>query len=122
MLPTHRTPTHPGEILKEEFLAPLGLSQAALAHHLGVSTRQIGELVRGRRGVTAKTAWLLSQAFDTSPQFWLNLQARFDLAVNRPEQAVAVIGAEARRQEVEALSTMQRYGLSGSRGYGGSLA
>jgi addiction module HigA family antidote len=78
-----RTPTHPGEILRADFLEPLGQSQVALAEHLGVSVQRVNELVRGKRGVTSKTAWLRSQVFNTTPEFWLNLQTAFDLAVSR---------------------------------------
>lgn len=88
MQPTHRVPTHPGEILREEFLVPLGLTQVALAEHLGIPLQRVNELVRGKRGVTPETAWLLSQAFGTTPEFWLNLQASFDLAVSRPSRRV----------------------------------
>jgi addiction module HigA family antidote len=88
MLPENRIPTHPGEILQEQFLEPLGLSQVALAAHLGVPVQRINEIVRGKRGVTPGTAWLLSQAFDTTPEFWISLQANHDLAVNRPERAI----------------------------------
>lgn len=84
MQPSNRTPTHPGEILREEFLVPLGQTQVALAEHLGVPVQRINELVRGKRGVTPETAWLLSQALNTTPEFWLNLQAAFDLATSRP--------------------------------------
>jgi antitoxin HigA-1 len=86
--PEHRIPSHPGEILREEFLAPLGQTQVALAEHLGVSVQRINELVRGKRGVTPETAWLLAQALNTTPEFWLNLQSAYDLAVNRPRQRV----------------------------------
>ena len=79
MLPTHRIPTHPGEILLEEFLRPLELTQVALADHLGVPVQRVNELVRGKRGVTPETAWLLSQAFGTTPEFWINLQTAHDL-------------------------------------------
>ena len=88
MIPSHRTPTHPGEILQEEFLVPLGRTQVALAEHVGVSVQRINELVRGKRGITPETAWLLAQALDTSPEFWLNLQAAYDLARSRPARAV----------------------------------
>ena len=79
MLPENRIPTHPGEILLEEFLNPLGLSQVAFAKHVGVPTQRINEIVRGKRGVTPDTAWLFAQAFGTTPEFWLNLQAAYDL-------------------------------------------
>ncbi|MBW2497703.1 MAG: HigA family addiction module antidote protein [Deltaproteobacteria bacterium] len=88
MQPEKRTPTHPGEILRTEFLEPLGQSQVALAEHLGVSVQRINELVRGKRGVTSETAWLLSQALNTTPEFWLNLQTAYDLAVTRPVRKV----------------------------------
>jgi len=79
-LPKHRLPTHPGEILLEEFIEPLGLTQVEVAEHLDVPIQRINELVRGKRGVTPETAWLLAEAFETSPQFWLSLQANYDLA------------------------------------------
>jgi antitoxin HigA-1 len=88
MIPENRIPTHPGIVLEEEFLLPLGLTQVALAKHLGVSTQRVNELIRGKRGVTPQTAWLLAGAFGTTPQFWLNLQANYDLAVSHPRQTV----------------------------------
>ena len=88
MQPTNRIPTHPGEILLEEFLAPLGQSQVALAEHLGVPVQRINESVRGKRGITPETAWLLAQAFNTTPELWLNLQAAYDLARSRPAAKV----------------------------------
>lgn len=93
MLPDKRIPTHPGEILLEEFLRPLALTQVALAAHLGVPTQRINEIVRGKRGITPATAWLLSQAFGTTPQFWLNLQSQYDLAVSRPKRQVEKLPA-----------------------------
>jgi addiction module HigA family antidote len=88
MQPERRVPTHPGVILLEEFLLPLGQTQVALAEHLGVPVQRINELVRGKRGVTPETAWLLAQALNTTPQFWLNLQAAHDLARSRPPRQV----------------------------------
>jgi addiction module HigA family antidote len=88
MIPENRIPTHPGEILQEEFLAPLGITQVALAKHLGISTQRVNELVRGKRGVTPETAWLLAAALATTPQFWLNLQMNYDLATNRPKRQI----------------------------------
>ena len=69
---------HPGEILLEEFLRPLEMTQAA-AKRLGMSTVRVNELVRGKRGVTADTALRLAQLFKTTPQFWMHMQANFDL-------------------------------------------
>jgi len=93
MLPENRIPTHPGEILLEEFLIPLGLSQVVFAEHIGVPVQRVNEIVRGKRGVTPETAWLLAEAFGTSPEFWLNLQANCDLARFRPKRQVERIAA-----------------------------
>ena len=88
LLPENRVPTHPGEILSREFLMPLGITQVSLAAHIGVPVQRVNELVRGKRGVTPETAWLLAQAFETTPDFWLNLQAAYDLARTRPERTI----------------------------------
>lgn len=88
MIPENRIPTHPGEILQEEFLTPLGLTQVAFAAHIGVPTQRINELIRGKRGITPETAWLLSKALGTTPEFWTNLQAVYDLAKSRPEREI----------------------------------
>ena len=81
MIPEHRIPTHPGEVLSAEYLVPLGMTQVAFAAHLGVPVQRINEIIRGKRGVTPETAWLLSQALGTTPEFWINLQAQYDLEV-----------------------------------------
>ena len=67
MFPENRIPTHPGEILLEEFLIPQEISQVAFAEHIGVPVQRVNEIVRGKRGITPQTAWLFSQAFDTPP-------------------------------------------------------
>lgn len=74
-----RTPTHPGEILAEEFLKPYGLSQYRLAQAIHVPPRRINEIVKGLRGVSADTALRLARFFGTSAELWMNLQARHDL-------------------------------------------
>ena len=66
----------------------MGITQVALANHVGVPVQRINELVRGKRGITPETAWLLLQALDTTPEFWINLQTAYDLAVNRPKRQV----------------------------------
>ncbi len=76
-------PIHPGEILLEEFLEPLGLSQYRLAKGISVPPRRINEIVHGKRAVTADTALRLARFFGTSDRFWLNLQTRFDLERER---------------------------------------
>ena len=78
-IPTHGPPTHPGEMLLEEFLVPLGLTQRELAARLGVSYPRVNELVQGRRGVTPDTALRLERLFGMEAQFWLNLQMAWDL-------------------------------------------
>jgi addiction module HigA family antidote len=77
------TPIHPGEILMEEFLKPLGISQYKLAKDINVPARRINEIVHGKRSVTADTALRLSRYFNLSERFWLNLQARYDLEVEK---------------------------------------
>ena len=72
-------PIHPGEVLLEEFLKPMGLSQNKVALSIGVPSRRINEIVLGKRGVTADTALRLGRYFDMSPQFWLGLQMDYDL-------------------------------------------
>lgn len=86
-LPTHRPPTHPGEMLLEEFLKPLGMTQAMLADRIHVSYPRINEIINGRRGVTPDTALRLAKLFGTSPEFWLNGQRNWDLwhAMRAPE-------------------------------------
>jgi addiction module HigA family antidote len=76
-------PVHPGEILAEEFLAPLVISQYRLAKETGVPPRRINEIVRGTRSITADTALRLSRYFGMSERFWLNLQARYDLEMQK---------------------------------------
>ena len=88
-LPKKRRPTHPGEILRKDFLEPLGLSQREVAERLGVSYVRFNELVNGRRGVTPDTALRLARLFGTTPEFWLNGQRNLDLwlAMHSPETA-----------------------------------
>lgn len=78
-IPTHRAPTHPGEMLFEEFLTPLGLSQRDLADGIHVPYQRVNELVNGRRGITPATALRLAKFFGTTPDLWMNLQLRWDL-------------------------------------------
>jgi antitoxin HigA-1 len=82
-----RITTHPGEILREEFLAPLAMSANALARALRVDAPRIADIVRGRRGVSADTALRLARYFSTTAEFWLNLQRDFDLSKARAESA-----------------------------------
>ncbi len=95
-IPTHRPPTHPGEMLLEEFLQPMGLTQRELSAKLHVPYQRINELVRGRRGVSPGTALRLAKFLGTSAAFWLNLQLRWDLYY-------------AQRLEAKALKKIQQY-------------
>jgi addiction module HigA family antidote len=81
------SPIHPGEVLLEEFLKPMGLSQNRLALSIGVPSRRINEIVLGKRRITADTALRLARFFDTSPQFWLGLQMDYDLDVTEDDLA-----------------------------------
>ena len=78
-IPTHRSPTHPGEMLLEEFLTPMGLTQRELAEAIQVPYQRINEIINGRRGVTPSTELRLAKFFGMSADFWLNLQLRWDL-------------------------------------------
>jgi len=78
-LPRHRPPTHPGEMLREEFLTPLGVTQSDLAHRLGVSFPRVNEIIRGKRAMTPDTALRLARVLGMSAEFWLGLQLDWDL-------------------------------------------
>jgi len=88
MISGNRTTTHPGIVLLKEFLEPLELTQKALATHLGIPVQRVNKIVRGKRDVTPETAWLLSAALRTTPEFWLNLQSMHELSANRPDHHV----------------------------------
>jgi antitoxin HigA-1 len=102
-VPTDREPTHPGEMLLEEFLKPMGYSQQDLARRIQVPYQRVNELVNQRRGVTPATALRLARFFGNSPAFWLNLQLRWDLY-------------HAREAEAEALKKIRPMGVGGARG------
>ena len=78
-IPTHREPTRPGEMLLEEFLKPMGISQRQLSEGIKVPYQRINEIINGKRGITPSTALRLAKYFGTSEDFWLNLQLRWDL-------------------------------------------
>ena len=95
-IPSHRPPSHPGEVLLLDFLQPMELTQRQLADGIHVPYQRVNELVHGRRGVTPSTALRLAQFFGTSAGFWMNLQLRWDLY-------------HTRESEAEALSSIKRY-------------
>jgi addiction module HigA family antidote len=102
-------PVHPGEILLEEFLKPLGISQNRLGRDLGVSPRRINEIIHGKRIITADTALRLSRFFGTSAEFWLGLQADYDLDMakdrlaDRIAQEVSVYASETMELDTQGL-------------------
>lgn len=89
VLPKHRPPTHPGEILLEDFLKPLGMTQTELSERIRVSYPRVNEIVNGKRGITPDTALRLAKLFGTTPEFWLNGQRNWDLwhAIHSPAAA-----------------------------------
>jgi addiction module HigA family antidote len=91
MIPTNRIPTHPGIILLEEFLQPMNITQETLATYLNISIKQINEIIQEKDKITPEIAWLLAQAFNTTPQFWMNLQTNYDLALNKPKDVKQAI-------------------------------
>ena len=105
MLPNFRTATHPGTILKEEFLRPMRLTQAELARALGIPLNRVNEMVRGKRGITPQSALLLAEYFGNSPEFWMNLQTAYDLSRTKQEMrkkpGSAVAGAKLRSARVQ---------------------
>jgi antitoxin HigA-1 len=92
-IPSHRTPTHPGEMLLEEFLQPMGLTQRELADAIHVPYQRVNDLIHGRRGMTPSTALRLAKYFGMSADFWMNLQLRWDLyfAQREEKKALAMI-------------------------------
>ena len=86
-IPTHRAPTHPGEMLLEEFLLPMNLTQRELATRINVPYQRINEIVNGRRGITPSTALRLAKFFGMSAGFWMNLQLRWDLYHTQKSEA-----------------------------------
>lgn len=88
MLPKNRIPAHPGEVLREEFLGPMGVSQVEFAAHIGVPLQRVNEVVRQKRGVTPESAWLFAAALGTTPEFWINLQTAHALAAARPTRRI----------------------------------
>src|SRR5271170_7917822 len=99
MLPSHRIATHPGQILLQEFLEPLRLTQAELGRALNIPLNRVNELVRGKRGITPETALLLAGYFKNSAEFWMNLQTAYDLtrAVHEMRKGPATASRASRR-------------------------
>jgi len=94
MLPEKRIPTHPGQIVREDFLRPRGHTAASLARHLGLPLRRVKDIVADRRSISPELAWLFSFAFGTTPELWSNAQSAYDLARSRPRRSLKRLGAE----------------------------
>lgn len=93
-VPTNRTPTHPGEMLLEEFLIPMGLTQRDLADAIHVPYQRVNDLVNGRRGMTPNTALRLAKYFGNTSAFWMNLQIRWDLYFSQQEDEQVLKGIQ----------------------------
>ena len=111
-----RVRTHPGEVLREEYLAPLGLSAHQLADAIDVPANRISEIVREHRSVTADTALRLAKHFNTTPEFWMNLQMAHDLSKAKSTQAEMAVEARAHRHEAVAVGDNRRVGAVKMRG------
>jgi antitoxin HigA-1 len=109
-VPTDRAPTPPGEVLAEEFLAPMGLTQRQLADAIRVPYQRVNEIVNGRRGVTPATALRLAKFFGTTPDLWLNLQMRWDLYEAQRDQRNELARVMPYRAPASALAAVQESG------------
>ena len=89
-IPTHRTPTHPGEMLLEEFLKPMGITQRELANAINVPYQRVNEIINGKRGITPSTALRLAKVFGVSADFWMNIQLRWDLYFAKESESDAL--------------------------------
>jgi len=89
-IPTHRAPTHPGEMLLEEFLKPMNITQRGLANAINVPYQRVNEIINGRRGITPSTALRLAKVFRVSADFWMNIQLRWDLYFAKKSELVAL--------------------------------
>ncbi len=102
MIARKLSPVHPGEIILEEYLIPLGFSQNKLGRDLGVPAQRINEIIRGKRAITVNTALRLARYFHTTPRFWPNLQAHYDLEMAAETRLVERINREVREREAGA--------------------
>ena len=89
-IPTHRAPTHPGEMLLEEFLKPMGITQRELSEAINVPYQRVNEIINGKRGITPSTALRLAKVFGVSADFWMNIQLRWDLYFAKESESNAL--------------------------------
>jgi len=99
-IPTHRAPTHPGEMLLEEFLKPMGINQRKLSNAIKVPYQRVNEIINGKRGITPSTALRLAKVFGVSADFWMNIQLRWDLYFAKESESDAL-------DNIKTLSTRQ---------------
>ena len=104
-IPTHRTPTHPGEMLLEEFLKPMGITQRQLSHSIHVPYQRINEIINQKRGITPSTALRLAKYFGVSEDFWLNNQLRLDLYKARQKETLELKRIHPYSQHTEVATT-----------------
>lgn len=101
MIPQNRAPTHPGEMLLEEFLKPISMSQKQFADHLGWTCAKLSELIHGKRGITPETALDLGDVFDMEPDFWMNLQRDWELyKATKSHKKVQYLGNDVLKSQV----------------------
>jgi antitoxin HigA-1 len=103
-VPTNRTPTHPGEMLQEEFLIPMGITQRELAISIHVPYQRINDIINGRRGLTPSSALRLAKFFGNSPDFWINLQLRWDLYFAQQSEKKVIETIHPYKQHVRAAA------------------
>ena len=108
-----KAPVHPGAVLLNRYLIPRHITQSALAEHLGVSVQRINEIVRGKRSITPETSWLLAGALGTTPELWISLQVKYDMAHCKPVQEVTLLkdGRRKRRQKQRAATPCEGLAL-----------
>lgn len=105
-IPTHRSPIHPGEMLLEEFLVPLGITQRELADAIESPYQRVNEIVNGKRGITPSTALRLARFFDMTPDFWMNLQLRWDLYHAKQAEQPVLARIQPHQARVESTRTL----------------
>ncbi len=103
-IPTHRPPTHPGEMLLEEFLRPMGITQKELSESIHVPYQRINEVINQKRGITPSTALRLAKYFGVSEDFWLNIQLRWDLFKARGKETAELKRIRPYKSEIQSLT------------------
>ena len=105
-IPTHRSPVHPGEMLLEEFLLPMGITQRELADAIESPYQRVNEIVNGKRGITPSTALRLAKFFGMTPDFWMNLQLRWDLYHAQQEEQRVLARIHPHQAQIESVAVV----------------